>query len=344
MSPGAPDQLSSLLQDVSRSFYLTLRVLPKAIRRPISLAYLLARSTDTVADTDAVSKDQRLQVLADLQNRLHMPRAEPLHLSQLAGPGTSPAEQLLLQRIDEIFALLDGLEPPDQERIREVVTIIISGQMLDVTRFGEAGAGHMAALRNDLELDDYTYRVAGCVGEFWTQVCRAHLFPQAPLDEALLRLNGVRFGKGLQLVNILRDLPADLRLGRCYLPEDELERIGLRPVDLLTPAREDRLRQLFDRYLDRAEDHLRAGWAYTLHLPYWCARVRLACAWPILIGVQTIGRLRSAPILESGTRVKISRKEVRRILSRSVVWYAWPQRWSRLFDALNTRSQNTLLR
>ena len=80
-------------------------------------------------------------------------------------------------------------------------------------RFAGASAQSLVALRTDEELDDYTYRVAGCVGEFWTKMCRAHLFPRAPLDDAFLLANGVRFGKGLQLVNILRDVAADLRHG-----------------------------------------------------------------------------------------------------------------------------------
>ena len=48
----APNELlTATLKDVSRSFYLTLRVLPARIRTPIGLAYLLARTSDTVADT-----------------------------------------------------------------------------------------------------------------------------------------------------------------------------------------------------------------------------------------------------------------------------------------------------
>ena len=50
----------ALLQSVSRSFYLTLRILPAAVRPQIGLAYLLARTTDTIADTELVSLEQRL--------------------------------------------------------------------------------------------------------------------------------------------------------------------------------------------------------------------------------------------------------------------------------------------
>jgi farnesyl-diphosphate farnesyltransferase len=92
------------------------------------------------------------------------------------------------------------------------------------------------ALRSDEELDEYIYQVAYCVGEFWTDMCRAHVFPGANLDDDLLKADGVRFGKGLQLVNILRDLPKDLRRGRCYIPEAATGTRGLQPANLLDPS------------------------------------------------------------------------------------------------------------
>ena len=49
-----PALLGGLLRDVSRSFYKTLAILPGSIRPQISLAYLLARTTDTIADTEIV--------------------------------------------------------------------------------------------------------------------------------------------------------------------------------------------------------------------------------------------------------------------------------------------------
>jgi farnesyl-diphosphate farnesyltransferase len=187
------------------------------------------------------------------------------------------------------------------------------------------------ALRNDAELDDYTYRVAGCVGEFWTKMCRAHLFRKAQLDDARLLADGVRFGKGLQLVNILRDLPVDLRKGRSYLPADGLAAVGLSPTDLLQPTNESRLRPFYNTLLDRAEAHLAAGWAYTNALPRGQVRVGLACAWPILIGVETIKRLRVENVLDPGRRIKITRAGVRKLFARSVICYAWPAAWNRLF-------------
>lgn len=328
----SPNQmLTSLLRDVSRSFYLTLRILPAAIRPQIGLAYLLARTTDTIADTQLVPLEQRLGALATLRERILGSRAGSMDFGELARHQGSPAERALLDNCEASLSLLQGLSMPDQKLVVAVLQTIISGQELDLRRFEGASSANIIALRAAEELDDYTYRVAGCVGEFWTGMCRTHLFPTADLDDAFLLSNGVRFGKGLQLVNILRDLPVDLRNGRCYLPLDQLQTRGLKAQDLLEPGNESRLRPLYDAYLELAEGHLVAGWAYTNRLPRRSARVRLACAWPLLIGRQTLGLLRAGKVLDPDHRLKVSRREIRRILWLTVLSYPWPTRWARLF-------------
>jgi farnesyl-diphosphate farnesyltransferase len=373
-------RLQRLLQQTSRSFYRTLRVLPGAIRPQISLAYLLARTTDTIADTGIISVEQRLQALQKLRQRVQGSRSADLQsavspiwnrqgndcpqargslrrpaesnsairqtaslrydaelarldFGELARHQGSPAERVLLERCEESLAALNTLSSHDAQLVREVLETIMSGQELDLRRFAGASVEQVVALCTDAELDDYTYRVAGCVGEFWTKMCRAHLFPNAKLDDARLLADAVRFGKGLQLVNILRDLPADLRQGRCYLPAERLAGIGLQPADLLKPENEPKLRPLYHEYLDLSQAHLAAGWAYTNALPRGQVRVRLACAWPILIGVRTLARLRSANVLDAAQRVKVSRAEVRGILLRSLGRYPCRRSWAGQFEA-----------
>jgi farnesyl-diphosphate farnesyltransferase len=328
----APNELlTGLLKDVSRSFYLTLRVLPNSIRPQMGLAYLLARTTDTIADTELIPLEQRLRSLQALRDRILGACGAPLDFSQLLGHEGSSAERALLEKCEAILTLLQELPMADRQWIREVLNLITSGQELDLRRFAGASPSQVVALRTEAELEDYTYRVAGCVGEFWTKICRAHIFPKARLDDALLLGRGVEFGKGLQLVNILRDLPTDLRKGRCYLPSENLAAVGLAPVELLQPANESRLRPVYRHYLDRAERYLAAGWLYTNTLPWRNARVRLACAWPILIGSKTLLRLRGVNMLDPQQHVKISRREVRQILWESVLFYPWPPAWRRLF-------------
>jgi farnesyl-diphosphate farnesyltransferase len=326
-------ELNALLKATSRSFYLTLRVLPGAIRPQIGLAYLLARTADTIADTELIPVDQRLDALKRLRDRIRGTSTAPLNFGELARRQGSSAEGALLGKVEDSFALLQTLSPADQELIRAVLNTITGGQELDLRRFAGASAAKIVSLETAAELDDYTYRVAGCVGEFWTKMCRAHLFPERRLNDAQLLAGGIRFGKGLQLVNILRDLPADLKNGRCYLPAEKLEPAGLLPRILLSPANEAKFRPLFHEYLDRAESHLAAGWTYTNALPFGQMRVRLACAWPILIGVKTIQKLRAGSVLDLQQRIKVSRREVRGILLRSLLFYPLPRTWRNLVFA-----------
>jgi farnesyl-diphosphate farnesyltransferase len=107
----------------------------------------------------------------------------------------------------------------------------------------------------------------------------------------------------------------------------------LLPETLLSPANEAKFLKLYRGYLDQAESHLRAGWDYTNTLPFGQFRVRLACAWPILIGMRTIGKLRAARVIELRQRVKVSRGEVRVIMLRSVLASPLPFAWRRLFPA-----------
>jgi farnesyl-diphosphate farnesyltransferase len=335
-----PVKSQALLKQVSRSFYLTLRILPPSIRRPISIAYMLARAADTITDTQLIETSRRHEALLELRASIqdacevrtgHLPDFGDLARAQemIAGEGTA-GERTLLERIEELLGLLRSLEFDDRQRVGRLLDTITRGQESDLLLFG-ANTDGIVALKTDEELDRYTYQVAGCVGEFWTDMCRAHLFPRAELDGSQMRANGVRFGKGLQLVNILRDLPKDLQRGRCYIPEEQLARRGLAAAHLADPNAMKNFRPLYSVYLERAESYLSAGWKYTISVPFRCMRVRLACAWPLLIGIRTLERLRTADILAHHSRIKISRADIRRLLLATLVLYPFPKSWNKLF-------------
>jgi len=301
------------------------------VRPQIGLAYLLARTTDTIADTEILPVAQRLEALQKLRERILGQNSTPLNFGELARQQGSAAEKKLLEKIEDSLAVLQHFSAAEKKLIRSVLTTITSGQELDLRRFANTSAEKIIALETAAELDDYTYRVAGCVGEFWTNICRAHLFPHARLDEKQFIADGIRFGKGLQLVNILRDLPADLKSGRCYLPTQRLEEAKLLPETLLSPANEQKFLPLFHEYLDKAESHLAAGWRYTNTLPFGQFRVRLACAWPVLLGVKTIEKLRATGVVELQQHVKVSRSEVRSIIFYSLVRIPFASAWRRLY-------------
>jgi len=328
-------ELRGLLRDTSRSFYLTLRVLPSRVREPIGLAYLLARATDTVADTGLVPVTERLEALDALRTRILGRRSTPCDFSRLAAAqsgAASDAERRLLLWTEPAIRLLETLSPGDRSEVRSVLETITGGQVLDLQRFGGLAPG-VRALESDAELDDYTYRVAGCVGEFWTRLTRRHCFPQAFLDDTEFLADGIRLGRGLQLVNILRDVPKDLLAGRCYLPRSGLAEIGLTPEALLDPSVEPRLEPLNRVWRDRAMEHLAAGWRYTNTIPRSQSRLRLACAWPVLLGVRTLAKLRSGPVLDPSIRLKMSRAEVRQVLLGSLMRLPFRRWWESQFES-----------
>jgi farnesyl-diphosphate farnesyltransferase len=325
--------LDPILKGVSRSFYLTLRVLPASIRPQIGLAYLIARLTDTIADTDAVPIDRRLRILQSVRERVMLGKTISDEFNSIREQQALPAEIELLRRQSQVFELLDRCSQDDKHRICQLLDTIISGQELDLQRFGGASPNHINALETTGELEDYAYRVAGCVGEFWTRMCLSRQMLSAQASESQWLELGVRFGKGLQYTNILRDIPKDLNIGRCYIPRQDLAKAALRPEQLTKPEHFPAFEPVYFGLLDRTLGYLESGWQYTLKIPRSSVRLRLACAWPVLIGVQTIQRLRQVNVLDPDLRVKISRRDVRNILLKSLVIYPFPNAWRQLYSA-----------
>jgi farnesyl-diphosphate farnesyltransferase len=297
-------ELFTLLKGVSRSFYISVRCLPRRIRLAIALGYLLARASDTIADTNQLPAAERIELLRrflsavsrrELGDRLDLAACL---MAQPDGP-----EKVLLANIDRVMEFLSSAPPAHHTLLNDVLTKIIGGQTLDIERF-ESKSG-VSALPDDWALGEYTYLVAGCVGEFWTKICLLEWPAYARLPpEEMLGL-GRDFGKGLQLVNILRDYPADLQAGRSYLPLSNLEEVVANP----TLARPE-----WERWQRRASGYLEEAWKYVIAVRPW--RVRFACAVPVFIGVRTLLLLGDA--CENRAGIKVSRNEVRYLM----VWAA----------------------
>jgi farnesyl-diphosphate farnesyltransferase len=296
-----------VLKSVSRSFYLSLRALPEPMRPATSTGYLLARASDTLADTAAVPVDDRLELLdafsAKLAGKTSQWRADKL--KAFIARQENEAETVLLQRLDECFEALAALDELQADAVRQVVTTIISGQRLDLVRFDEASRAKPKRLKTENELEDYCYRVAGCVGGFWTRIGFLTLgsrFSDSSPDD--LDALGVRYGMGLQLVNILRDLPEDLANGRCYLPAAD-------PADpvALAAARSE--------WLQHAAVWLESGRRYASRLKL--RRLRASSVLPALIGEDTLALL-SRTNGFSSEKLKVSRASVRRSIWKAIFW------------------------
>jgi farnesyl-diphosphate farnesyltransferase len=319
------DLPSDLLKRVSRSFYLSLAVLPRSVRAPVGLAYLFARAADTIADTRLISREERLRYLEAFRAELRGERPSRLNdiITACTGPNPHAGERELLRRLPDCFRRYQELDKADRERVRALLLTITDGMRFDLSTFPGEDDRRLVALETREELDRYTYLVAGCVGEFWTEIHAAHRPRLARWNADEMKRQGVRFGKGLQMTNVLRDLARDLRHGRCYLPRQDLARLGLEPKDLLDPSASAKVRPLILELLSLTLEHYAVGWAYTLAIPRGEWRMRLACAWPLLIGLRTLGLVGECPnLLDPRQPIKIPRSTVYGILARSLaqIW------------------------
>jgi farnesyl-diphosphate farnesyltransferase len=322
--------LRHLLKCVSRSFYLSLIVLPKPVREQIGLAYLFCRAADTIADTHIVPASERQQVLDMFRHQFQLPipkTGDLDRLQQLLRPHQATAgEGELLQSLPACFAVYTTFSESDQELIRALVLTLTKGMEMDLAHFPTEMSQVVRALPGADDLDRYTYYVAGVVGAFWTRMHAAHLPALQGCDIEGLCQRGIRFGQGLQMVNVLKDIAHDIKLGRCYLPQSELAGLQVDVQDLQHPETLARIRPLLDGLVRLTLDHLDQARDYICELPMGMIRLRLSCMWPLLFAVQTLAAICKSPdLLSPDVRVKIPRGDVYRTMVRSV-WYLMSQR------------------
>jgi farnesyl-diphosphate farnesyltransferase len=299
---------TAILRSVSRSFYLSIRFLPLQLREPIALAYLLARSTDSVADTTGISNRVRIETLKMLSDGIQGKASRDVVVDLIASfvpPQANKGERQLLESLPDCLHWLEQMEQADRNDICFVLEKITRGQMLDLERF--ENPKEIRTLGTAADLDEYTYLVAGCVGEFWTRLCFRHVPNFASLSEDEMLALGKRYGMALQLVNVLRDAGADLRAGRCYFPEYELTAAHLAASQILSEP--ERFRPIYRTWLEKAKTWLKCGMQYSHAIEN--RRVRGATVLPALIGARTIYLLDAAGAAVLQQTVKVPRGQVR---------------------------------
>lgn len=292
---------NDILKSVSRSFYLSLRFLPKGFREPAGLGYLLARLSDSIADAGEELVGVRQEMLSSFTEALFTGKKR--RLAGISGiKGVSAGEKILLARAGDCLDALADFPEWQQVAIRKVVGIITEGQEWDLIRFKKDG---VVRLEDDEELRHYTYQVAGCVGEFWTELGFGFsdgLGEFARENREQMDEWGRSFGRALQLINILRDVPEDLEMGRCYLPGSE----EATPEVLLRERA---------RWIAEAHEGLDDAMRYSEAL--FGKRMRFATVLPALIGRETLNRLEDTDWEAWKARVKVSRPEV-----KGMMWQA----------------------
>lgn len=216
--PASSERLDELLLKTSRTFALSIPVLPQPTRREVTVAYLLFRIADTLEDATEWEPSRKLDELAAFGALL---RGEPVDAAAgLAArwlehpPLENPGYLELLSDLPAVFKAFESLADPARELVR-VHTLRTVERMSDFVRRTRDDRG--LELTDVDELRDYCYAVAGIVGEMLTELFLVGC-PELDSIAGSLRATAARFGEALQLVNILKDSASDANEGRRYLP------------------------------------------------------------------------------------------------------------------------------
>jgi presqualene diphosphate synthase len=198
------------------SFYMAMRILPKAQRDAMFAIYSFCRQVDDIADAPGPRDGRRAELAgwrADIEALYH---------------GSVTERTRDLARLVRDY----GLEKAD-------FLAVIDGMEMDV----------MANVRAPTlsELDLYCDRVASAVGRLSVKIFGLD-------DKSGLGL-AHHLGRALQLTNILRDLDEDAAVGRLYLPREALQRAGIDASDPVAALRSPTLDQACAELVERAYQH-----------------------------------------------------------------------------------------
>jgi squalene synthase HpnC len=186
-----------IAREAHSNFYLAFYGLPKEKRNALCALYALMRLVDNVSDEPGDLESKR-RGLARWRARLDE-----------ADAGNTSGHAILPALADTIARF--------QIPTRYFHDLILGAEMdLTVTSYATFD-----------RLSEYCYRVAGTVG-----LTCLHVFGfQNPRSPDLAE----RLGLAFQLTNIIRDVRADFEIGRVYLPQQDLERFGVKPENLGGP-------------------------------------------------------------------------------------------------------------
>lgn len=219
------DRLDTLLTATSRTFALTIPLLPEPTRTEFTLAYLVFRVADTLEDATAWSVDEKLEALDHFADLLESPeesRVRALATQWTSRPPVQHAGYLaLLKELPLVFRAAATLPPASWSIIARHSVRTTRGMATFVSRDRTAPV----RLRDLDDLRAYCYTVAGIVGEMLTELVLLGRQQLVAVAQDL-RSDASAFGEGLQLVNILKDSDADAREGRHFLPRDA-DRAGI---------------------------------------------------------------------------------------------------------------------
>ncbi|HEY2804606.1 MAG TPA: phytoene/squalene synthase family protein [Gemmatimonadales bacterium] len=303
-----------MLPGVSRTFALTIRLLPPGLEYPVLVAYLLCRVADTIEDSTLLPVALKVSLLEHFRTCLDDdgPDAAALHA---AFAGTSD-EETLAREADIVLREFRRLPGAQRAAIRPWVQEMCTGMASFVAAGGSEGSGRLQMLASVEELERYCYFVAGTVGHLLTALFRLHDGEMTEAQYQRLESLATSFGLGLQMTNIVKDVADDRGRGVSFVPRELFETSGIKPEDLPAAARDGLAGRVMQPLIARARRHLASALDYCTTLPRRQYRIRLFCLTSLYFAARTLRLARREPALLGGERkIKISRGAVYRTLA-----------------------------
>ena len=324
--------VKEMVKSVSRTFALSIQNLPKNIRLPVSLSYLLFRVSDCVEDNPDLAFDQKEEILQIWSQVLLDKECPNVFTSQIVHLDPTDPEVSVAQKAQELIGILHTFQP----ELQELIVQHCVSSTLGMAKWQRLGP----SIQTEDDLDDYMFYVAGLVGYLMTDIFAFFLSSIRKAKFSLLPL-ARQVGLGLQTVNIIRGLRADYKRGWMFVPESYLFWEGISREQFFLTEFEDKALLVINRLTNKAEKHLKFGLDYISAFPIWMHRVRLSCIWPLFFAIKTLAVSQDNPeVIRS--EVKISRSEVIDIM-RSTTLLGWSNYWlQRYYNKLSISTLNSL--
>ena len=274
----------AILSSVSRTFALTIPLLPPIIEKVVGNTYLLCRIVDTIEDAAELTPEAKKNLSAlFLDVVLERAPVESFVEPCLdALKNYSNHDELdLIAHTPTVLRILHTCSSHDQEAVSRCVSMMSEG----MSRFH--GRQTKAGLKDLSEFEDYCYVVAGVVGELLTSIFR-HYSPQFSKNIQGHENLAIAFGQALQMTNILKDSPEDRARGVSWKPAN------LSQLDLLQIA------------YQKLSDSL----TYILLIPKEELGMRRFCLLAFGLAVLTLDKLAAGDHFEQQEDIKLSRNTV----------------------------------
>lgn len=273
--------LSLLLKKTARTLYFSAKILPRGARETFSLAYLFCRAADSIADTPLVGAEKRLfwvRAFPRIINEADFTSLTALK-ADAAATTTNEDEKFLLNNLDVCLKEFAALLPAQKELVLEVVKKVCQGMEFDLTKFPSE------LVLSEQETKDYCSLMGGAPGVFWAKLILMSCRVRA--DGATFISDGKAIGDALQITNILRDMPQDLKNNRRYIS----------PADK-------------KKWLTWGIENAARAQAFYPAIPKRNSAMRAAVVWPVLWALDTFALLAEEPNILTSARIKISKKTI----------------------------------